>query len=111
MSVMTTFAPSRANLAAYSRPIPWAPPVTIAVLPSSFMSITFSRRAWRAEVRFPRCLVVNSKDSACVLAHHFGNYTFRHSGAAQVAERLLRLHGVVSRIMGTPASDVFHDVV
>jgi hypothetical protein len=36
MSVMTTLAPSRARVAAHAAPIPDAPPVTIATLPSTW---------------------------------------------------------------------------
>ncbi len=36
MSVMTTLAPSRAKVAAHAAPIPDAPPVTIATLPSTW---------------------------------------------------------------------------
>ena len=36
-SAMTTAAPSSDSLLAMARPIPWAPPVTIATRPSSFI--------------------------------------------------------------------------
>src|SRR5947209_16298759 len=48
-SATTTVAPSRSSPRAMAAPIPWAPPVTIAIFPSSCVAIGAGRSADRGE--------------------------------------------------------------
>src|SRR5262245_17079488 len=105
-SATTTVAPSSASLSTMARPMPWAPPVTMAIRPSSLpMPCSSSAPVVLGRVlpTVPRVHLMRDEDLGVVLAGHLLDAADGLDGLDRIeveaaddlpVQRLLRVHGV-----------------